>query len=82
MPDLRSIESFLRRQIAVIGRLPEEKVTPESSLEMCGINSMAFVELLIAVENEYGIKLINGGLTGADLSSITALAARINSELK
>jgi len=82
MPDLRSIETFLRRQIAVIGRLPEEKVTPESSLEMCGINSMAFVELLIAVENEYGIKLINGGLTGADLSSITALAARINSALK
>ncbi|MHB9138870.1 MAG: acyl carrier protein [Victivallaceae bacterium] len=82
MPDLRSIESFLRRQIAVIGRLPEEKVTPTSSLEMCGINSMAFVELLITVEKEYGIKLINGGLTGTDLSSITALAARINSELK
>lgn len=82
MPDLRSIEGFLQRQIAVITRLPEEKVTPESSLETCGVNSMAFVELLIAVENEYGVKLINGGLTGADLSSITALAARINSELK
>lgn len=43
--------------IATVKRVPREKVTPESSFEELGIDSMDGVEILFALENEFDITI-------------------------
>jgi len=62
-------------------RLDKSVVNADASLNNLGINSMAFVELLIAIENKFGVRLIQSGITQADLSSLKTLALRIEHEL-
>lgn len=75
------IEDFLSREIALILRLNESDIKNDASLNDLGIDSMSFVELLIAVENKFGVKLIEAGITKSDLSSLKTLALRIEKEL-
>ena len=42
---------------------------------------MAFVELLIAIENKFGVQLIQAGITKADLSSLKTFAQKIEQSL-
>lgn len=43
--------------IATVKRVPREKVTPESSFDELGIDSMDGVEILFALENEFDITI-------------------------
>jgi acyl carrier protein len=47
----------VRRVIATSKRLPEEKVTIDSTFEELGIDSMDAVEILFALENEFDINI-------------------------
>jgi acyl carrier protein len=81
MSKTAEIQDFLNKEVAMILRLKESDVNENSSLNDLGINSMAFVELLIAIENKFGVQLIQAGITQTDLSSLKALALRIEQEL-
>jgi len=77
VPAVEKIESELSRQVAaMIGRNPEE-APPQTSLESLGIDSIRLVEILIFVEREYGVKLMEAGLTRDDLQNAASLARRI-----
>jgi len=82
MGDNNEIEFFLCREIAAILNCDEREIRGNSSFLELGMHSMAFVELLIGIEKQYGIKLINSGLGAADMMNVSALAARVGSELK
>jgi len=81
MLESAGILKFLKKEVAMILRLNEADVNENDSLDALGINSMAFVELLIAIENKFGVQLIKSGITKADLGSLTTLADRIEQEL-
>ena len=81
MSKIAEIQDFLNKEVGTILRLKESEVNENTSLDDLGVNSMAFVELLIAIENKFGVQLIQAGLTKADLSSLKTLALRIEQEL-
>lgn len=81
MSETDEILKFLTKEVAMILRLEEFSVNTDASLNDLGINSMAFVELLIAIENKFGVQLIRSGITRADLNSLKMLALRIEQEL-
>ncbi len=67
----------LRENIAVIVGFSPNDIDPEKSLSENGLNSMGFVELVMAVERVWGVSIMDAGLTGQDVASVTALAKRI-----
>ena len=75
------IEDKLKREIALIsGREPGD-INPEQPLHVMGIDSMSFVEVLVFIENEFGLKLVETGLTRDDFDCVRSLANRIQQEL-
>ena len=46
-------------------------------LHELGVDSMSLVELLVAIEKEFGLKLLDLGVTSDDLRTIRGLAAAI-----
>ena len=81
MSKTAEIQAFLKHEAALILRMKESEVNENASLDELGINSMAFVELLIAIENKFGVQLIQAGITKADLSSLKTFAQRIEQAL-
>ena len=73
----KEIEDILAAEVASILGLDEEKAPVDQPLDALGMDSMAFVELLVAVEQEFRVKLMRGDMSREDLRSISALAARI-----
>ncbi len=71
----------LRKEISVITSRDMEKIDPEGSLASNGINSMGFIELLLAVERLWNVKLVDAGLSMADVRTVSALAGRIRQEM-
>ena len=55
MSKTAEIQAFLKHEAALILRMKESEVNENASLDELGINSMAFVELLIAIENKFGV---------------------------
>jgi acyl carrier protein len=47
----------VRKVIAASKRIPEDKVTVDSTFEELGIDSMDAVEILFALENEFDISI-------------------------
>ncbi len=67
----------LREEIALVSNRRSEDIKAELSLADNGINSLGFVELLLAVEQDFGVKLMDSALTSEELSSLEALAKKI-----
>lgn len=69
----------LLREIRIItgGRTETD---PGRSLADNGINSMGFMELLLAIESRFGIPLAERGVHSEDTASVHALARRIVAE--
>lgn len=75
--DIDNIVAQLREEIALVAGVASEEVNVELSLTDNGVNSLGFVELMLAIEQQFGVKLMDCGLSREDLSSITALAKKI-----
>lgn len=78
---VEEIVRALRKEISVITSRDESKIDPEGSLASNGINSMGFIELLLSVERLWNVKLVDAGLTMADVRTVNALAGRIRQEM-
>ena len=78
---VEEIVKSLRKEISVITSHDVSKIDPEGSLASNGINSMGFIELLLAVERLWNVKLVDAGLTMADVRTVNALAGRVRQEM-
>jgi acyl carrier protein len=76
-----SIEKQLCSDIAIITSNDEKTIDCNESLASLGIDSLSLVEIFIAVENNFKIKLLNSNLTNNDLLSIHSLSNKIYSIL-
>lgn len=71
------VEDFLALEVSSILGLDVEKAPVDEPLDALGMDSMAFVELLVAIEQQFQVKLMRTDMRREDLRSIRALAARI-----
>ena len=75
---VREIEEILMTEVANILSIDRATVTADAPLHSLGMNSMAFVELLVVVENTFDLKLIETDLKKEDFQAISSLASRIS----
>lgn len=75
------IEQQLTEQIALVISVEPDAVKPDAVLHNLGIDSMGFVEILVFIEKQFGLKLIETGLKKEDFQTARSLAKRIHDEL-
>jgi acyl carrier protein len=75
---LEEITEILRTETAGILALEPDGIGPDSPFQALGMNSLGFVELLVIIEKEFGLKLMETDLSRDDFQSIGSLAARIS----
>ncbi|MCF6174861.1 MAG: phosphopantetheine-binding protein [Victivallaceae bacterium] len=75
--NIDNVSSRLREEIALVAGIVGDEVNIELSLTDNGVNSLGFVELMLAIEQQFGVKLMDSGLNREDLASVTALAEKI-----
>jgi len=71
------VEDILALEVSSILGLDVDKAPLDEPLDALGMDSMAFVELLVAIEQRFAVKLMRTDMRREDLRSIRALAARI-----
>lgn len=72
--DVAGIEAFLRKELATVLAVDEASIAADTPLMSLGVDSIRFVELLIIIEKEFGVRLIEAGLTRADIKDVASLA--------
>ena len=74
-----TIESIVGQLLAEIRIVTGGRVDPkeECSLVENGINSMGFMELLVFIEQKWGVSLVDQGIAARDVADVRALAERI-----
>jgi len=72
--DIKEIEDILISEVATISASNADDVAVDASLHDLGIDSLGFVELLVAIEKRFELKLIESGLTREDFETIKSLA--------
>ena len=77
----QDIEKLLIDEIAIVARQSAADIAADKPLHLLGIDSMGFVEVLVFIEKQFGLKLIETGMTREDFETITALSACIEREL-
>ncbi len=82
MVDKTDIENDLVAEIAVILGMDEGDVTPGTSLESLGMDSIRLVELLIFIEKQYGVRLMDVGFDRDSLRDAASLAACVRKALE
>jgi acyl carrier protein len=78
---IESIEQQLRDDIAIITSNDKNTIDCNTSLALLGVDSLSLVEIFIAVENRFNLKLLNSNLCNDDLTSVHSLSNKIYSLL-
>ena len=79
--EINEIENILISEVAGILTVNDDVVGVDVPLHDLGIDSLGFVELLVAVEKRFELKLIETGLTREDFETIRSLAQCILREV-
>lgn len=75
---VQEIEHQLIQEIAVILRADPATIQVDVLLPSLGLDSMGLVEILVWIEKNFGLRLIDSGMTREDFQTIRTMAARIN----
>ena len=78
---INEIEKILISEVAGILAVNDDDVGVDVPLHDLGIDSLGFVELLVAVEKRFELKLIETGLTREDFETIRSLSQCILREV-
>jgi acyl carrier protein len=55
--DLAGIRSAISRMVADVAGVDPEGLTPSTTLDTIGIDSLLIVEVVVAIEKEFGVKI-------------------------
>ena len=79
-----TIESIVEALLEEIRIVTGGRVDPkaECSLTDNGINSMGFMELLVFIEQKWGVSLVDQGIAARDVADVRALAQRISEGIR
>ena len=67
----------LRSHVALLLGTEVAAVASDRPLHELGLDSMGFVDLLVFIEKQFGLSLMNSGLSQDDFASLAVLARRI-----
>ena len=76
-----SIETTRRRLVAELETILGCKLEAGDHgrpLHELGVDSMSLVELLVVIEREFGVRLVESGVTSEDLRTVEGLASAIH----
>ncbi len=76
--DLDSIIRVLVHETEIIFTAHPVKISSGAPLAELGFDSMSLVELLVAIERHFGVKLMEHGISPEDLKSLETLARRVH----
>jgi acyl carrier protein len=65
MPDVLDLDQLSSRVIRVIAqtqRIPAENITPDSTFEQLKIDSLDGINIVFALENEFGVEIPDEGV--------------------
>ena len=68
------VRSILKKQYSV----PEESVTPGSTMETLGLDSLDLIELLFEVEDEFSIRVPQDGASALKLATVQDIVDSID----
>jgi acyl carrier protein len=77
-PSVNEIQKTLITQVANILSIDPATLTVDSPFHSLGMNSLAFVELLVVIEKAFNLTLIETDLNKDDFQTIRSLASRIS----
>jgi acyl carrier protein len=75
---VREIEEILMTEVANILSIDRATVTVDAPFQSLGMSSLAFVELLVVIENTFDLNLMETDLSRDDFQAIGSLASRIS----
>ena len=67
----------LKEHVAFLLGVAADGVAADRPLHELGLDSMGFVDLLVFIEKQFGLSLMNSGLSQEDFASLEVLAKRI-----
>ena len=67
----------LKEHVAFLLGVETSGIVADQPLHLLGLDSMGFVELLVFIEKQFGLSLMNSGLSQDDFASLAVLASRI-----
>ena len=76
--NLKDIERDLVQEVAAILGEEESDIDAGAELNTLGVDSFSFVELLVVIEEKFGVKLMESGMTREDFRTIHSLAECIS----
>ena len=74
------IQTELLNRMAEILSIEPASIDAEAPLHTVGVDSMRMVEMIVFIEQQYGINLMSSGLKAEDVASIAALARTVESK--
>ena len=75
---VQSIEDKLCQEVAVITSKDAGLIDATATLSTLGLDSLGLVEVFVAIERHYGLKLLEIGLDNEDLESIQTISKKVN----
>ena len=75
---IENIKRRLREELETILVRKLEEGNDDRPLHELGVDSMSLVELLVVIEKEFGLRLVESGVTSEDLRTVEGLAAAIH----
>ena len=72
----------LKTHVAFLLGTEAGALASDQPLHLLGLDSMGFVDLLVFIEKQFGLSLMNSGLTQDDFASLAVLAQRISDALR
>ena len=67
----------LKEHVAFLLGVEAAGLAADQPLHLLGLDSMGFVDLLVFIEKQFGLSLMNSGLSQDDFASLAILAGRI-----
>ena len=72
----------LKEHVAFLLGVDASALAADQPLHLLGLDSMGFVDLLVFIEKQFGLSLMNSGLSQDDFASLAVLARRIAGALQ
>jgi acyl carrier protein len=74
---LEDVQDALRQELAMVLNQPPAELALDLPLHEIGVDSIAFVELMVFIEKRFGISLLDAQLERKDIESLHAIASSV-----
>jgi acyl carrier protein len=74
---IEEVQDALRQELAVVLNQPPAELATDRPLHEIGVDSIAFVELMVFIEKRFGVSLLDAKLERKDIESLHAIASSV-----